>query len=244
MRNLFKWEMKHTFSSKAFWGMGIALTAAIVLMSFASLSEAEYTGFDVFIQGCSNFNSLMVLSIGIYSGIHVAGAFEERRIQAAVMAGNSRFSVLTAKLISFSLSIAFFCAASFTVIAVIAFGAKGMAGFEGSFLREVIVRAAVYTLVEVSFVSVCFMISMFVKNLGASIAGNFVALVGLNSLAPELLGKKWAEGILEFTPVGQTFILLADAGTKNLVVSVAASLLGLAATIVISYVKFRKEELK
>ncbi len=244
MKNLLKWEMKQTFSSKAFWGIGIALTAATVLMSLMPLSESKYTGFDVFIHSCNNYNSFLVFFIGVYSGIHTTGAFEERRIQAAVMAGNSRFSILTAKLISFSLSVALFCIAALTASAVLVFSIKGMNGFEYNFFRDVVIRGAGYTLVEVSFASVCFFLSMLVKKLGASIAVNLVAMLGLNSLAQPLIGKEWAEGFIKFTPVGQTFMLLADVSTKNLIVSVAASLLGLTVTVVLSYIKFRKEELK
>jgi len=244
MKNLFRWEMKQTFSSKAFWGIGIALTAATVLMTLAPLSDDVYTGFDVFIQGCNNLNSFILFFIGIFSGIHVTGAFEERRIQTAVMAGNSRFSILSAKLVSYSLSIALFCTAALTASTALAFGVKGLDGFDGSFFREVIVRIFAYTLVEVSFASICFFISMLVKNLGASIAINLCAMLSLNFLGQILIEKEWAEDFMRFTSVGQTFILLFDAGTKNLIISAAASLIGLAVTIVLAFIKFRKEELK
>lgn len=244
MKNLFRWEMKQTFSSKAFWGIGTALVAATVLMTLPPLSEDGYTGSDVFLHACNNFNSFLLFFIGVYSGIQITGAFEERRIQAAVMAGNSRFSILLAKLFSYSLSVALFCVTALTASAALAFSVKGMDGFDGSFLREVIVRIFAYTLVEVSFASICFFISMLVKNLGASIAVNLVAMLGLNSLAQPLIGKEWAEGIMKFTSVGQTFITLYDASTKNLIISAVASLLGLAVTMALSFVKFRKEELK
>jgi len=244
MKNLFRWEMKQTFSSKTFWGMGIALSAATLLMTLMPLSEDVYTGFDVFIHGCNNFNSFLIFFIGIFAAIHVTGAFEERKIQAAVMAGNSRFSVLAAKLGSFCLSVTIFSITALTSSALLAFSVKGMDGFHGSFFREVIVRIAAYTLVEVSFASVCFFLSTMVKNHGASVTVNLIALLGLNSVVQLLIGKQWAEKLLEFTPVGQTFILLADAGTKNTIVSVVVSLLGLAVTMALSFIKFRKEELK
>ncbi len=244
MKNLFKWEMKQTLSSKVFRGIGIALFAATVLMTLLPLFDDVYTGFDVFLHGCNNFNSFVIFFIGIFTAVHVTGAFEERRIQAVVMAGNSRFSVLLAKLASFSLSVAAFGIVTLTSCAVLAFSVKGIDGFDGSFLSEVVMRIALYPLVEVSFSSVCFFLSMMVKNLGASVMVNLVALLGLNSLVQPLIGKEWAEGIIKYTPVGQTFMLLADASTKNLIVSAAVSLLGLAVTMVLSFVKFRNEELK
>ena len=244
MKNLFRWEMKQTFSSKAFWGVGIALAAATVLMTLAPLFESGYSGFDVFIQGCNNFNSFLLFFIGIFSGVHVTGAFEERRIQAAVMAGNSRFSILIAKLSSFLLSVSLFCAVSLTASAMLAFSVKGMDGFDGSFFREVIVRTAAYTLVEAAFASVCFLFSMLVKSLGAAVTVNLIAMIGLNSLAQALIGEEWAEGIMRFTAVGQTFMLLADASSENLIVSAAAAFLGLGITMALSFIRFRKEEIK
>ena len=108
MRNLLKWELKQTFQSKAFWGFGITLTLMNIIFLFITSIDGELGGFELFMQGCSDYNSFILLFIGIFAGIHVAGAFEERKIQAAVMAGNSRFNILAVKLFSYSLSIAAF----------------------------------------------------------------------------------------------------------------------------------------
>ncbi len=244
MKNLLKWEAKQTFSSKAFMGMGIALTAATLLMTLMPLSEDGYTGFDVFIHGCNNFNSFLIFFIGIFSAIHVTGAFEQRKIQAAIMAGNSRFSILSAKLGSFCLSVVLYSITALTASAVLAFSVKGIGGFEGSFFREVIVRIVFYSLIEASFASICFFLSMHVKNIGTSVTINLIALIGLNSVVQPLIGKEWADNLLKFTPVGQTFMFLADAGNKNLMFAVITSVMWLFATLLISYAKFRKEELK
>lgn len=242
MKNILKWEMKQTFGAQSFWWIGIMLTAATVLL--LPLFEDGWSGYDLFLQGCSDFNSLLLLFIGVYSGIHVTGAFEDRRIQAAVMAGNSRFGVLTAKFFSFSLAIALYSIAALSASAVTSFFVKGMDGFEGSFIREVILRIPAYTLVEVSFVSVCFLTSMLVKNQGTSIAVNFVVMLALNSLGQMILGKEWAEGFVKFTPVGQTFMLIGDASAKNLMLSAVVSVFGMALTMALAYIRFRREELK
>lgn len=244
MRNLLKWELKQNFSSKAFWGVGLGMTAATLLMLLMPIFDGGYTGLVTFLEGCNNYNAFLMFFIGVYAAIQVTGAREDRRIQAAVMAGNSRFSVMAAKLITFCLSVTLYSVVALSASAVVAFSTLGMNGFDGSFAREVIARIAAYSLTEVSFASVCFVISMLVKSLGAAVGVNLAALIGLNTGAQLLLGEEWAFRILQYTPVGQTFILLGDAGTKNLIISVAASLLGLALTAVLSYLKFRKEELK
>ena len=116
--------------------------------------------------------------------------------------------------------------------------------FVDGFFREVVLRIVVYTLVEVAFVSICFFLSMLVKSLGAAIGVNLVSMLVLNIVGQMLVSKEWAVNFMKCTPLEQTFMLLVDASTKNLIVSVAASVLGLAVTVTLSYIKFRKEELK
>lgn len=244
MRNLLKWELKQTFQSKAFWGFGITLTLMNIIFLFITSIDGELGGFELFMQGCSDYNSFILLFIGIFAGIHVAGAFEERKIQAAVMAGNSRFNILAVKLFSYSLSIAAFsiCAMGASLIGGVLTN-EGVT-FVDDFFREVVLRIVAYTLVEVAFVSICFFLSMLVKSLGAAIGVNLVSMLVLNIVGQMLISKEWAVNFMKFTPLGQTFMLLVDASTKNLIVSVAASVLGLSVTVTLSYIKFRKEELK
>ena len=244
MRNLLKWELKQTFQSKAFWGFGITLTLMNIIFLFITSIDGELRGFELFMQGCSDYNSFILLFIGIFAGIHVAGAFEERKIQAAVMAGNSRFNILAVKLFSYSLSIVAFsiCAMGASLIGGVLTN-EGVIFVDG-FFREVVLRIVVYTLVEVAFVSICFFLSMLVKSLGAAIGVNLVSMLVLNIVGQMLISKEWAVNFMKFTPLGQTFMLLVDASTQNLIVSVAASVLGLAVTVTLSYIKFRKQELK
>ena len=183
MKNLLKWEWKQKFQSKTCWGIGITLTLMNTIFLIITSVDGGQRGFELFLQGCSDFNSFLLFFIGIYAGIHVTGAFEERKIQAAVMAGNSRINILAVKLFSYSLSVA-----AFSVCAMSASLVVGVLTKEG------------LTLVDDFF--------------------------------------------MKFTPLGQTFLLLGDVSTNNMIISVVASILGLAVTMVLSYTKFRREELK
>ncbi len=244
MKNLLKWELKQTFQSKAFWGFGITLTLMNTIFLIITYIDGELSGFELFMQGCSDYNSFILLFIGIFAGIHVAGAFEERNIQAAVMAGNSRFNILAVKLFSYSLSVAAFSICAMGTSLIVGVLTNEGVIFVDDFFREVVLRIAAYTLVEVAFVSICFFLSMLVKNLGAAIGVNLVSMLVLNSVGQMLISKEWAVNFMKFTPLGQTFLLLGDASTKNLIVSVVASVLGLGVTMTLSYIKFRREELK
>ena len=86
MGSLFKWELKQTFSSKAFWITGAALVAIPALMLAITLKGEGFTGYEAYLEGLNNYTSFMMFIIGVFAGVHVTGAFEGRKIQAAVMA--------------------------------------------------------------------------------------------------------------------------------------------------------------
>lgn len=244
MKSLLKWELKETFTQKSFWGIGAALVPGTLLLSLMPLTEAAATGPEVFLHTLNNLNALLVFFVGIHAGLHTTKAFEERRIQAAVMAGYSRVAIILTKLLSFSLTIALYCLCTSALGAVLAAAVKGLGCLGTGLFREVVLRGAVYTLVEVSFASLCFLAAVLVKTLGAAIIVNFVAALGLNSLAQALLEKDWAQGALRFTAAGQTFLLIADASPKNLCCAVIASLLGIAAAAAAACAIFHRAELK
>ena len=151
MGNLLKWEMRQTFTSKSFWIIGASLIVLPALMLIATLTfGSEFTGYDAYLEGLNNYNAFVIFLIGVFAGIHVTGAFEGRKIQSAVMAGNSRFNILLAKFISFSIAVALYSVASIAVSTVIGFASAGVTGLDGSFARVIIARALVYTVVEIA----------------------------------------------------------------------------------------------
>ena len=120
----------------------------------------------------------------------------------------------------------------------------GVTGIEGSFVREVIARSLVYVIVEIAYSATCFLASMFIRHLGASIGVNLGLLLMSNVVAQILFNFDWAPSVLRFTPVGQTMLMLADVETGNIAAALVASVIGIAAALALSYVKFGREELK
>lgn len=245
MGNLLKWEMKQTFSSKSFWIIGGAFITLPALILFATLTfSSGVTGYNAFIEGLNNCNAFIIFLIGVFAGIHVTGAFEGRRIQSAVMAGNSRFAILAAKLLSYSTAVALYCAASFAVTTAIAFGMQGVNGIDGSFAREIIARLLIYTVVEIAYSATCFFASMFVRHLGGAIGLNLGLMVMSNVIAQLILNFSWAENLVRLTPAGQAMFVLIDMSNSNIVMALVTSVVAIAAVLALSYVKFRREELK
>ena len=85
---------------------------------------------------------------------------------------------------------------------------------------------------------------MFIRHLGASIGVNLGLLLLSNVVAQILFNFDWAPSVLRFTPVGQTMLMLADVETGNIAAALVASVVGIAAALTLSYVKFGREELK
>lgn len=245
MGSLLKWEMKQTFSSKSFWIIGGALITLPALLLFATLAlSSGMTGYNAFLEGLSNYNAFVIFLIGVFAGIHVTGAFEGRKIQSAVMAGNSRFAILMAKFISYSTAVALFSVASIAISTALAFGMQGVNGIDGSFTREIIARALVYTVVEIAYSATCFFASMLVRHLGGAIGLNLGLMLMSNVIAQILLNFAWAERFVKLTPVGQSMFVLMDMSNSNIAVALVTSVVAVAAVLALSYVKFRREELK
>jgi ABC-type transport system involved in multi-copper enzyme maturation permease subunit len=245
MGTLLKWELKQTFSSKSFWIIGAALITLPALMLFATLKIAGgVSGYDAFLEGLSNYNAFVIFLIGVFAGIHVTGAFEGRKIQSAVMAGNSRFAILMSKFISFSTAVALYSVAAIAVSTAIAFGMQGVNGIEGSFARAIIARILLFIIVEISYSATCFIASMLIRHLGGAIGLNLGLMLMSNVAAQILLNFDWAENFVRYTPVGQSMFVLTDMTNGNIAVALVVSVVAVAAVIALSYVKFRREELK
>ena len=245
MTSLYKWEMKQTFTSKSFWIMGASLVALPALLLMLSLHfGGSPSGFDAYIEGLNNYNAFVIFLIGVFAGIHVTGAFEGRKIQSAVMAGNSRFNILMAKFTSFAAVVTVYSLVAIAVSSLIAFAMAGINGIDGSFVREVIARALVYTVVEIAYSATCFLASMLVKHQGGAIGLNTGLMLVSNLAAQILLNFDWAEKFVKLFPVGQTMFVLGDMSNKNVALALVSSIVTFAAVIALSYLKFRRQELK
>lgn len=244
MGSLFKWELKQTFSSKAFWITGAALVAIPALMLAITLKGEGFTGYEAYLEGLNNYTSFMMFIIGVFAGIHITGAFEGRKIQAAVMAGNSRIKILLAKFLSYSAATALFSIVSIAVSTAVAFAMKGTGGIEGTFARSIIGRAAILAVVEVAYASVCFLSSMYIRHLGGAIGLNLLLMMALNIAAQTLIEHSWAEKYLRLVPAGQAIFVIADISNKNVLMALSSTVIAFVAVLALSYVKFGKEELK
>ena len=244
MGSLVKWELKQVLFSKAFFGVGALMFLGTFMTMMSMGAEEDSSGFEVFLSMCSNFNSFLLFFVGIFAGVTVSRSFEERKIQAAVMAGYSRLRILASKLLSFSLSISLFWLFTASLGSFLVFRFMGFGDLPGSFFREVVLRILVYCLVLVSSSSICFLLSCLVRNLGAAIAVNLVAMLVGNGIVQSLAEESWGEMPLRLTAVGQTLVTLCDSDTSNYLLASATSVVGLVVVLFVTYFLLRKAELK
>ena len=148
--NLYKWEMKQMFRTKVFWFIGGAFIFLMYLLHSEDLIKGGVGGYELFLNLCRDFRSASLFFTGIFAGLHITGAFDDRRMQAAVMAGNSRAKVLLTKFASFASAIALYFATSVLLPATIGFIRFGTVCEDGSFLRNVVARAPLYLLTEIA----------------------------------------------------------------------------------------------
>lgn len=242
--NLYKWEMKQMFKTKVFWFIGAAFVLLMGLFHISDFISADTSGYELFISLCNDFSSLSLFFIGIFAGHHVTGALEERKLQAAIMAGNSRAKVLWTKFASFMTAIAVFFVTSVGVPSVIGFAKFGTACEEGSFLRNVIVRAPLFLVAEIAACSICFFISMICKKPGIAVIVNMVAMLTASLASQYLAMKDWGIFVLKYFPHGQVLVTLVDAGNRNIALSLIVCAVFAALVVAASYSRFGKEELK
>ena len=242
--NLYKWEMKQMFKTKVFWFIGGAFLFLMWLLDSEDLIKGGIGGYELFLNLCGDFRSTSLFFTAIFAGLHVTGAFDDRRMQAAVMAGNSRSKVLLTKFASFASAIAIYFATSVLIPATIGFVRFGTVVEDGSFIRNVAARAPLYLLTEIAVCSVCFIISMICKKPGIAVIVNLLTTLTASIAIQFIAVKPWGENLLQYLPHGQNAIVLADMSNKNCVIALGVCIAFVVLVVTGSYAKFRKEELK
>ena len=242
--NLYKWEMKQMLKSKVFWFIGGAFLLFMWLFHVVEIIKGVPSGYEFFLSLCNDFTSLSMFFICIFAGLHVTGALEERKLQAAIMAGNSRAKVLWTKFASFMSAVAIFFATSVGIPAVIGFAKFGTVCEDGSFIRNVVVRTPLFLIAVIASCSICFVISMFCKKPGIAIIINMIAMLTLNLGSQYLAMKDWGIYVLQLIPHGQEMLVLVDVSNKNIVLSLVVCAVSTAAVLALSHSRFGKEELK
>ena len=121
---------------------------------------------------------------------------------------------------------------------------QGINGFDDGFARAVIVRSLVFIAVEIAYSTTCFFASMLVRHLGGAIGLN-LGLLLISDIAVQILFSfDWMIKYLNYIPAAQTMLVMGDISNENIARALVSSVVACALVVALSYLKFRREELK
>ena len=85
---------------------------------------------------------------------------------------------------------------------------------------------------------------MLVRHLGGAIGLNMGLMLMSNIAVQLLFNFDWMIKYLNYIPAAQTMVLLGDISNENIARALVSSVVACALVVALSYLKFRREELK
>ncbi|PRR81206.1 hypothetical protein [Clostridium vincentii] len=245
MNRILQWEFKGLFKSGKFVGTFIFMLLVGVSYIGIGMSDGVKSGFDGFI-GVSYFvTSTLYLAGSVFAGIYFTSAFQERMIQNAVMAGNSRFKIVISKCIGYYTAMILFILCPILIATLTMTGILGIGTIATGNIILVMLRTVLLVLlVNIATMSVCIPISFFAKSIGLSIGINVGVILIWNGLTQSFTSSPQIMKVLQYTSMGQSFLIFGELSGNDILRTVVVSVVTIFASIFVAYIKFRKEELK
>ncbi len=245
MSRILQWEFRGLFKSGKFVGTFILMLLIGASYIGIGIMDGVKSGADGF-MGASIFVASTLYLVGsVFAGIYFTSAFQERMIQSAVMAGNSRLKIVISKCMGYYTALIIFVScpillATLTMSGIFGFGPM----ITGNVILVMLRTFLLVILVNIATLSVCIPISFFSKNIGLSIGINVGVLLIWNGLTQSFITNPSAVEILQYTSMGQSFLIFGELSGSDLLRAIIVSVATIIVSIFITYTKFKKEELK
>ena len=167
-------------------------------------------------MGASNFvASSLYIAGSVFAGSYFTSAFQERMIQSAVMAGNSRFKIVISKCIGYYTAMIIFILCPILIATVTMTGILGVDTITTGNVILVMIRTVLLViLVNISIMSVCIPIGFFAKNIGLSIGINVGVIIIWNGLTQSFIASPQVMKVLQYTSMGQSFLIFGELSGK------------------------------
>ena len=245
MSRILLWEFRGLFKSGKFVGTFILMLLVGVSYIGICMMDGVKSGFDGF-MGASNFVvSTLYLAGSVFAGIYFTSAFQERMIQSEVMAGNSRFLIVISKCIGYYTAMIIFILSPILIATLTMTGIFGVGIITTGNVIFVMLRTVLLViLVDIATMSVCIPISFFSKNIGLSIGINVGVILIWNGLTQSFILNPQVMKVLQYTSMGQSFLIFGKLSGSDIWRIVVVSVVTIFASVFVTYIKFRKEELK
>lgn len=244
MKNLMRWEFQRLFKSKSFIGVWVFITLFGLVYLIFGYNDGCKSGYEFMVGTINYISSLLELVGPIYAGICFSNAFEERCIQAEVMAGYSRIQVLISKLCNFLCSITIFILTPLILNTLITSCIFGIGEISDTFFNSMVLMPLALLLSNLAFLSICMFVSFCVHGIGVTIGVNMAVILILYGITQSAIDNESLHSILSFTSVGQSFLILINSSLSNLLLAIAVAFITIFLVLVITYIKFRNQELK
>ena len=245
MSRLLQWEFRGLFNSGKFVGTFIFMLLIGASYIGIGMADGVKSGFDGFI-GASNFvTSTLYLAGSVFAGIYFTSAFQERMIQSAVMAGNSRFRIVISKCIGYYTALIIYILCPILIATLTMTGILGVGTITTGNVILVMLRTVLLViLVAIATMSVCIPISFFAKNIGSSIGINVGVILIWYGLTQSFITNPQVMKVLQYTSMGQSFLIFGELCGSDILRVVVVSLVTIFLSILVAFITFRKEELK
>ena len=213
---------------------------------YAEEMEIALGGFDAFFSSLRDMPTITMIGI-IIAGVLICADFDNRTIQAEIAAGHGRFKILFSKMISFGIAYLF----------VLLPYPLGRAVFQGvliefgqavttSAIIEMFMGFLVVVLVGMALNGLTILLSFVVQKSLIVIGASFVLLVlGGNALLSFGIANLQIGAFLAKTPLGFfKELALQDYAPAALFTAASISIACIIAMVALTYLLFRKAELK
>ena len=245
MSRILKWEFRGLFKSGKFIGTFILMLVVGASYIGIGIADGVKSGFDGFMGASYFVTSTLYLAGSVYAGIYFTSAFQERMIQSAVMAGNSRFMIVISKCLGYYTALIIFILCPILIATVTMTGILGIGTITTGNIILVMLRTVLLViLVNVATMSICIPISFFTKSIGLSIGINVGVILVWYGLTQSFILNPQVMEVLQYTSMGQSFLIFGELSASDILRTVVVSVVTIFASIFVAYIKFRKEELK
>ncbi len=256
MINLMKSELlkiKKSLPIKIMFMLMLCFSIVTSILSYSFVNSGKTEEFGMTVKGYNSFFSSIEdiatnLIVGIIMvGILICSDFDNRTIQSEIATGHSRFKILLSKIFSITI-------ANYIIFLPYPVGRAVLQGIFIGFGKTISIDIIInmilaYTtviLIGVALNSISILISFMIQRtvmvLGISVV---TVLLGVNFLLALGEANEGLGNILSYTPIGISRRLIAEGyGNNIMVISIITSLIAIALFSIITYIIFRKKELK
>lgn len=244
MNKILSYELISLFLGKTKFKLLIGILLLALIYLIMALSDGIPDGITALGECLSFTSSIMVFITPIFAGQFLAQSFENRMIQNSIMAGQRRTSIVIGKSLYF-----FFLSMMFLLMPTIidALIITIVKGWNNSGLTldtgTLLIQALLFLLLISASYMVNVPIAFYFKKTGPTIGFGLLISILLYSFTQELVQRESLHSLIKWIPLGNSYFVFTETSI-GLVKSFVVALLWTIICILVTWIIFRKDELK